>query len=369
MNSYPAISILGPGKVGTAIGALARRAGWPIAAVGGRRREAAEAAARYIESFENCQSESRAGGGCIESYQSQSREGGRCVEGSQGGSKEEGRRIPAFSLAEAARLGQLILLTVSDNAIESVCAELAQEGAFAQGAIVAHCSGALDSSILASARGLSSKFRVPSSESPTQSSEFRVSSFEFPTQSSEFRVSSFEPRIPSPEPRIPIFIASFHPLQTFPTPEAAIARLPGAWCFCEGDEAALKVLKQLAGALGCRFARINAENKIYYHIAAVMACNYMTALADAAFEMAERAGIPRETALQAFAPIMSATLDNIVTLGPGAALTGPIARGDSATIERHLAALQSADPEIQSLYRAAGAWAYHLAGKAPRPSM
>ena len=91
-----------------------------------------------------------------------------------------------------------------------------------------------------------------------------------------------------------------------------------------------------------------------YHAAAVMASNYLVALLGAAEAMMIAAGAPREAAMPALSPLIRSTIDNALRLGPVAALTGPIQRGDAGTVAGHLEALTSAPEPVTSLYRAAG---------------
>jgi len=266
MSKIPSISIVGPGKVGTAMGVLAVRAGLNVVAIGGR---VAAATARAAEAM---------AGGCR-----------------------------AMTVTASAGAGELVLLCVSDDAIEVVCSQLAAAGAFRRGAIVAHCSGALGSDVLHSAAE-----------------------------------------------KCGCAVGSFHPLQTFPTVEAAIERLAGAYCFCEGDERATAVLAELARAIGAKAVMLPSAGKALYHAAGVMACNYVTTLMDGAIELCERAGIERDTARSALGVLLTATADNATTMAPADALTGPVARGDAGTVRRHLAALASCPADVQALYRAAG---------------
>ncbi len=258
------IAIIGPGKVGTAIGVLATRAGLRVAAVAGRKN--ADTAAAAIDPD-----------------------------------------VRACTPPEAAAAGKLVLLTVPDEAIEKVCGELAAASAFAEGSIVAHCSGALSSEILGAARSCCA-----------------------------------------------CQVGSMHPMQTFPTVEAAVAKLPGAYCFCEGDHQAVTVLERLARAIGAKPVRMDPAGKVLYHAAAVMACNYVTALLDAAVTVFGKAGIKSESAAAAIAPMVLATVENVAAMGPAEALTGPIARGDQAVVRRHLEALGRCDDELPDLYKALG---------------
>lgn len=269
----PSIAIIGAGKVGTAIGVLATRSGYRVTAVADRDRRCAEEAARRI-----------------------------------------GTQVPVLPAHGAASRAELVLLAVPDDAIEATCRELAAARAFGRGALVAHCSGALSSECLSTARE-----------------------------------------------ELACHVASFHPLQSFPTVEVALASLPGSYCFGEGDEPALAALEALGSAIGARCVRIDTEHKPLYHAAAVMACNYLTGLMDAALGSATAARIERPTTWQALEPLIRATVDNISKLGPEAALTGPIVRGDHGVVTAHLAALDRVAPELADLYRALGRWTLGLA--------
>jgi predicted short-subunit dehydrogenase-like oxidoreductase (DUF2520 family) len=156
-------------------------------------------------------------------------------------------------------------------------------------------------------------------------------------------------------------LASFHPLQSFPTVEAALASVPGSYCFGEGDEAALVALEELGAAIGVHCVRIETEHKALYHAAAVMACNYLTGLMDASLALAASARIDRAVAWQALEPLIRATFENISELGAEAALTGPIARGDRRTVKNHLTALDRNARELSDLYRALGSWTVDVA--------
>jgi predicted short-subunit dehydrogenase-like oxidoreductase (DUF2520 family) len=92
-----------------------------------------------------------------------------------------------------------------------------------------------------------------------------------------------------------------------------------------------------------------------------VACNYLPALLDAAGALCARAGIDPSVARAALAPLVRATLENVLAAGPEAALTGPIARGDVATVHRHLEALAGGEAELDELYRAMGRWTVALA--------
>jgi predicted short-subunit dehydrogenase-like oxidoreductase (DUF2520 family) len=134
---------------------------------------------------------------------------------------------------------------------------------------------------------------------------------------------------------------SMHPLQTF-TRARGPEQLDGAWAAvsAEHEEARRRGL-WLAETLGLRPFELADASRTLYHAGAVVASNYLVTLHRVASVLLERAGAPPE----ALAPLMRQTMDN------GFELTGPIARGDWATVEAHLAAIRERAPEFEELYR------------------
>jgi predicted short-subunit dehydrogenase-like oxidoreductase (DUF2520 family) len=133
-----------------------------------------------------------------------------------------------------------------------------------------------------------------------------------------------------------------HPLQTF-TRARGPEQLDGAWAAvtAETEDARTRGL-WLAGRLGLRPFELRDKSRILYHAGAAMASNYLVTLHRLASRLFEQAGAPPEALL----PLMRRTIDN------GFELTGPIARGDWATVDAHLAAIHEAAPEIEAVYRA-----------------
>lgn len=154
---------------------------------------------------------------------------------------------------------------------------------------------------------------------------------------------------------------SLHPLQTFPNPEAGVQRIPGSTFAIAGDEAAAEWARRLVRLLDGKAIAIAPGRHALYHAAAVMASNYVVALLGAAETLMALAGVPRQDGLPALAPLVRAAVDNTMVLGPAAALTGPVQRGDARTVASHLDALESAPPEVLRLYRAAAAQTLVLA--------
>jgi predicted short-subunit dehydrogenase-like oxidoreductase (DUF2520 family) len=140
---------------------------------------------------------------------------------------------------------------------------------------------------------------------------------------------------------------SLHPLQTIPD---ADADLSGAPCAVSGSSlGGLELARRLAERLGMRPFELAEERRAAYHAAAAIASNLLVALEESSAELLERLGI--EDARELLAPLVLRTAVNWAERGPEA-LTGPIARGDAATVERHRAALRESAPELLPLYEA-----------------
>jgi predicted short-subunit dehydrogenase-like oxidoreductase (DUF2520 family) len=138
---------------------------------------------------------------------------------------------------------------------------------------------------------------------------------------------------------------SMHPLQTFADATTAPT---GAYCaITAGDPATAAEVTELATALGMHPFPLADENRAVYHAAASVASNFLVTLEQTAADLLAEAGI--EQGRDLLAPLLNQTLSNWVERGP-AALTGPIARGDEATVERHLEAIERHAPEIRELY-------------------
>jgi predicted short-subunit dehydrogenase-like oxidoreductase (DUF2520 family) len=129
---------------------------------------------------------------------------------------------------------------------------------------------------------------------------------------------------------------SLHPLQTFDR-SGDPSQFDGAWAAVAGEtDEALAVARELAETLGLQSFEVADEDRTLYHAGAVFASNYLVTLQRAAV----RLGVPAE----GLVPLMTRTIEN------GFDLTGPIARGDWATVEAHKRAIRAAQPELEHLY-------------------
>ncbi|HMQ24945.1 MAG TPA: DUF2520 domain-containing protein [Acidimicrobiales bacterium] len=141
--------------------------------------------------------------------------------------------------------------------------------------------------------------------------------------------------------------AAVHPLVSLPNAEVGAERLrDGAWFAIAGEPIADEVVADLGG----HAFTVADTDRAAYHAAACIASNHLVALLGQVERVAATAGVP----LEAYLDLVRGTVDNVAALGPAAALTGPAARGDRATIDRHIAALDASErPAYEALMRAA----------------
>ncbi len=147
---------------------------------------------------------------------------------------------------------------------------------------------------------------------------------------------------------------AIHPLQTFASPRQAIENLPGSTFAVEAEEPLLATLKKIALDLDGKWIELKPEDKVLYHAAAVMACNYLVTLVKLATDLWQTFDVPVKDASQALLPLLQGTLNNISSVGIPDCLTGPIARGDMGTLRKHVEALKKACPDILVTYRELG---------------
>jgi predicted short-subunit dehydrogenase-like oxidoreductase (DUF2520 family) len=132
-----------------------------------------------------------------------------------------------------------------------------------------------------------------------------------------------------------------HPLQSF-TQARGAEQLDGTYAAITAEtEEAREVGFELARLLGIRPFALAEEDRALYHAGAAIASNYLVILHDAAAEIFEEVGAPPE----GLSPLMQGVIDS------GFELTGPIARGDWATVDRHFEAIRARKPKLEPLYR------------------
>ena len=212
--------------------------------------------------------------------------------------------VRAGSVGDVARDADLVILATPDAVIGDAAASVTP--GLRADALVLHCSGSLGLEVLA----------------------------------------------PIAAARPDVRLGVLHPLQTLPASDVGGARLVGAWAAVSGPPE----VAALAEHLGMHPFTVADEHRDQYHAAACIASNHLVALLGQVERVGAAAGVP----LEAFEPLVRATVDNVFALGPEAALTGPISRGDVRTVARHLAAVAV---DEQRAYRALAEAASRLADR------
>jgi len=197
----------------------------------------------------------------------------------------------------------VILIATPDSAVREVAEELARIGAEElDGKIVLHTSGAVDASALDVVRAFGAA------------------------------------------------VGSMHPLQSFSGVGAP--QLEGKVFAIEGDAKAVRMARQIARALGGAPVQIDGGKKPLYHAGAAMAAGHVLAVVEAAARLLMSIGMNRREAVRALLPLTRQVLQNFERLGPRAAWTGPLARGDYGVVKAHTKALQNAPKEFLDTYEA-----------------
>jgi predicted short-subunit dehydrogenase-like oxidoreductase (DUF2520 family) len=196
-----------------------------------------------------------------------------------------------------------ILIATPDGAIEEIANELARIGGQdLQGQVVLHTSGTMDSSVLHAARSCGAS------------------------------------------------VGSMHPLQTFNG--VTVPPLEGKVFAIEGDAMAVRTARKIARALGAAPSQIDARNKPLYHAAGALAASHTLVVVEAAIQLLMSLGMKRSESMRALLPMTKQVLQNYERLGPRAAWTGPLARGDYEVVAKHLNVLQQYSQEYRDAYDA-----------------
>jgi len=199
------------------------------------------------------------------------------------------------TISQSSFAAPVVWLAVSDAAIASLAEQLAARGAW-RGKVVLHSSGALSSSEL------------------------------------------------TPLQKAGAAVASAHPMMSFV--RGSQPKLSGACLSIEGDRKAVRFAELCARLLACDVLKLKAANKAAYHAYGAMLSPMLLTELTAALGVAKQAGLSEAQAKEILRPIVMKTIENLLTLGPEAALSGPLARGDVATTELHLSALKGPEREL-----------------------
>ena len=227
---------------------------------------------------------------------------------------------PCASLTRQVLEAALVLLATPDGVLPEVAGELARMGGEEwRGKIVLHTSGALGSPVL------------------------------------------------EPLAKLGAATGSLHPLQTFSG--RSLPALEGIFFAVEGRPAALRAARQISRTLGGIPVQLAPASKPAYHAACAFAAGHALALAEAATRMLLSQGFTRKQAVRALLPLFRETLANFELLGPGAAWTGPLSRGDYRTVALHAAALRAFPAEYVRAYSALARLAARLLAQDPQETL
>lgn len=146
-------------------------------------------------------------------------------------------------------------------------------------------------------------------------------------------------------------VGGIHPMQSFSSGDLPASMLIGIGCGIEGDEHFYREATKFAEILRWKPLRIQPEHKALYHAANVFAGNFPTVLASIAARLLRASAYDASDAsLAHLLPMMHAVLQRIDEVGVEQALTGPAARGDHETIQRHRDVLDTIEPDVRRLY-------------------
>ena len=229
--------------------------------------------------------------------------------------------VAAFSSAPPDILleAEVVILAVRDNAISDVAQMLAGTGLIGKRHVLLHCAGAV---------------------------------------SAEEAFAGIAPKVGG--------IGILHPLQAIADGRTAMKSLKGTVFGVEGNEVGRATAAKLVGALHGVVLPLASTQMAAYHCAAALASNYIVSTMDAAAQVLAGAGVSPTQAAQALVPLAEGALRNITQKGTTDGLTGPVRRGDAATIQRHLDALR-AQPDVAELYRALARHALEIASRIDGP--
>lgn len=198
------------------------------------------------------------------------------------------------------------MIACSDDQIRGCTEMLARTGLVRSGTLVFHCSGAFSSELLSELGALGAN------------------------------------------------TASVHAMKSFPDAMRSCETFPGTFCGIEGDTQCCEFLERILASCGGVCFPLTPDTKILYHAGAVFVCNYLTALVEAGLRCFEGAGLDRAFALRIIEPFIRETVANNITRRTHEALTGPIARGDSALVAQQYEAVNAFSRLLGDVYSTLG---------------
>lgn len=218
----------------------------------------------------------------------------------------KGCKVSSLITTDILQRSDIVFITVKDSQIPDTIEEIRLTGADIEGKMFIHTSGSLSSSVLSLLK------------------------------------------------RRKANTGSFHPIQTFNKVSTKRGKLlSGIYFGIEGDEETKKFLRKAAKKLGSGVVEMQSARKPLYHLASVMASNFLVTNINLISGVLNKAGIKDVNAYDVYKGIISQTLKNIEKSGQVDALTGPVDRNDMETISSHIEYIKKHLPEMETFYKEA----------------
>ena len=159
---------------------------------------------------------------------------------------------------------------------------------------------------------------------------------------------------------------SVHPLQSFADVDTSVSKLSNTVFTMEGSNEKISILENLLSILGNKYFKIDTNNKELYHVGACVVSNYLVTLIDLGLSFFKEIGIDESNAIDALNPLIDGTIENIKCFGTKNSLTGPIARGDTKTIESHLKSIEANAPDKLMFYKMMALETLNISSNTPK---
>lgn len=206
------------------------------------------------------------------------------------------------NLQQLVEASDILFITTSDDQIENVAKQLCEAYCLKPGKLIIHTSGALPSTIIDTVKAFG------------------------------------------------CFTYSMHPLQAFANVDKSVSDLSNTYFCIEGDEEKISILEDILLTCKNAYFKVSPEQKTLYHASACMLSNYMVTLIHNSLIFLESTQLDTSTAFKAMLPLVNSTIQNVLELGTKGALTGPISRGDIATVKKQFEAISSFSKDQLALY-------------------
>jgi predicted short-subunit dehydrogenase-like oxidoreductase (DUF2520 family) len=146
-------------------------------------------------------------------------------------------------------------------------------------------------------------------------------------------------------------LAALHPVRSLTHSDLSLNDFEGTACIADGAPAALEALKPLITSIRGNWLPVSNINRGLYHAAVAITSNVTKGISWKAQNWLQEAGLPAKTSAAVTHQLLQSTMEDLFRIGARQSITGPVVRGDTSTIEAHIAALQSVYPDDVDVYR------------------